>query len=282
MFEIRPFPGAFINTWESSYKRFTFGLAEVLDSNKSEGNIFLTPSGRTSLNFIQYFSYLPLMCKSKNKSIKIFADSKVLALMQKIGSLPEGSYTEQDDIFKVLFENSQQIKEKNEIFEWVKAIPREAPVEMNDKLEEIFITYLGEMFNNSLDHGNASFVVGSKYYKNVKQTYTFTVYDTGVGIPTNVKTFLNKDIKDSEAIEWALQAGHSTVKSPLVPRGAGFNLLLSFAENNKGAIRICSGKGVFMYTPSLGKRFYDLEKPFVGTVFEMDIMADPNHTYILK
>ena len=98
-----------------------------------------------------------------------------------------------------------------------------------------------------------------------------------------MKNFLeNNTITDCKAVEWALGAGHSTAKESEIPRGAGFNLLHSFAENNNGEIRILSGNCLYIYNPKTGRKYYDLKESMVGTLFEMDIVCDPNHKYILK
>lgn len=264
----------------SSYEKFLKILNSIL-VDKTIGCLQLDLQKRTALIFIQYFSYIPIICKSKNIKIPIYIDEKTSFLMQKrINSLPNGEYKNKD-IFDDLINNTNLVKSKAEVLEWVRKITEEAPVEMDDNLQEIFSTYIGEIFNNGLEHSKTSYVVGSKYSKRTEKIYTFSIYDTGIGIPENVRNYLKKKINDDEALKWALKPGHSTARDSQIPRGAGFNLLHSFAEHNNGEIRILTGHVLYIYNPKDGRKFHLLNNEMIGTLFEMDIVFDPKHKYIL-
>ena len=92
-------------------------------------------------------------------------------------------------------------------------------------------------------------------------------------------------MSDLAAFKWAMKRGHSTANRSgymQVPRGLGLGLLQNFAKTNNGAIRICSGSVLYTYNPQKGDRYYGLQHEFKGTLFEMDIIADNHHRYILK
>lgn len=264
-----------------SYNRFV-SLVNLLINDKKIDELNLNLTKRTSLNFIQYLSYLPIILQKFDRKISIIADKKTIYLMQqRTNSLDFGDY-ENKDISNGLIKNTKLVKSPDEVLDWVKKIADEAPVFMDARLQSIFVMYIGEIFNNGLEHSEADYVVGSKYSKRREKIYTFSIYDTGKGIPSNVRGFLKTNIPDCKAIKWALEAGHSTAKQSGIPRGAGFNLLHSFAENNNGEIRILSGSGLYIFNPKVGKKYHPLNEEMIGTLFEMDIVCDPNHRYILK
>ena len=265
-----------------SYNKYVSLVNMIINDTELE-ELYLNLEKRTSLLFIQYLSYLPIICKSFNRNLAIYANEKTLYLMQqRINSLDTGDFSNAD-ITNELLNNTKIVSTEDEILEWVSKIATEAPVFMDDRLQNIFTTYIGEIFHNCHEHASAKYVVGSKYSKRSGKIYTFSIYDTGKGIPENVRLFQNNiELDDRKAIEWALGAGHSTAKNQSIPRGAGFNLLHSFAENNNGEIRILSGKCLYIYNSKTGRSFYELKENMVGTLFEMDIVCDPNHRYILK
>ena len=66
-----------------------------------------------------------------------------------------------------------------------------------------------------------------------------------------------------------------------IPRGLGLELLRSFAKLNQGAIRICSDNVLYINDHN-GDKYHLMEEKFIGTLFEMDIIADNDHRYIIK
>ena len=57
-------------------------------------------------------------------------------------------------------------------------------------------------------------------------------------------------------------------------------MLKNFANANEGTIRISSGNVLYIYKNSQ-ENYYELNHTFVGTLFEMDIIADNDRRYIL-
>lgn len=190
------------------------------------------------------------------------------------------TYYSKHDYAPVFMKCANQIIKDFDVFRTVTEITRNAPIRMNQKLSAIFISKVGEMFNNALEHSDGT-VLGAKYFKFQKNTYCFSCCDTGVGIPNKVMAS-NEDITDSvEAFKWAMKDGNSTAFGG-VPRGLGLGLLKNFAKANAGTIRICSGNVLYIYNQNQIEKYQRLKYAFQGTLFEMDIIADNDHEYIIR
>ena len=275
----------------TSYKRLAKLHQEIVNINDDHILLELNIEKRTGLTFVFCLSLLPLLAKNKGKELEIVANEKLIKLMSKIGAIEhsDGIIPNKSNIASNLMDKTRIIKTSDDIFKLVPEITKEAPVQMNEKLTEIFTSKIGEMYNNSIEHSGAKYVVGGKYYKYQKNLYCFSCYDTGTGIPQKVMKYMfdsyGKRLKQKEAFKWALERGNSTANSatsiPKIPRGLGLGLLKNFASLNGGAIRICSGKILYVYDKD-GEEYYELDNEFIGTLFEMDIVADNKRKYIIK
>lgn len=276
---------SFISGSPSSYQRIAKIHMELKNAKDSEIiNIKVDIEKRIGLPLLFYISTLPFIAEKYNKSVKIFCNDKMISLFKRAGYIDKNTNNIYitTNITDILKGTAKIIKEKEDIFNIVTDITSEAPVQMSEKLSEIFISKVGEMFNNADEHSDAEYIIGAKYFKNQKYKYCFSCYDTGIGIPSKVKLFKNFD-SDIKALEWAMKRGNTTAnRDSLIPRGLGLGLLHSFAKANDGTIRICSGKALYVYNKSKGERYYPLEYNFEGTLFEMDIIADNDHRYIIE
>jgi len=159
------------------------------------------------------------------------------------------------------------------------------PIKFNarSRLLEDIVSRVGEILNNALEHSGAELIYIGKYRKS-RRRYCFACYDPGVGIPNKVREYFmqrggSDQLTDKKALEWAIKSGNSTVSDHLYPRGAGLSLLQNFVESNHGQITICTGKALYSYlykesTKNCDGVFKELKIPFVGTLFEMDFVAD--------
>jgi hypothetical protein len=254
--------------------------------------IFQMDKKRTGLTFAFCLSLLPFIAKACGKKIVITYNQKLLHCMKKIGCIDVISNT---NIIQELTDERRIIRDVGTISKLVAEIVETVPVNMNDKLHEKFTSKIGEMFNNSLEHAGAKYTVGAAYFKNnQKSLYCFSCYDTGIGIPEKVMQYhratSNKELSQEEAFRWAMQKGKSTANMPnqaqLIPRGLGMELLKSFAEKNEGTIKICSGNVLYAYSKKKSEqyreRYHLLKNKFFGTLFEMDIVKDDKHQYIIS
>ncbi|MCD3218530.1 hypothetical protein GP484_01525 [Mammaliicoccus sciuri] len=99
-----------------------------------------------------------------------------------------------------------------------------------------------DILNNVSDHANIDTCgIFGQYILSKKQFY-ISISDFGVGIPYNVKHYLNNNFDDLESLKWAMVEGNSTRSTPK-NRGAGLHFLLSnIVQNNCGTLRIFSNR----------------------------------------
>ena len=263
---------------KSSYDRFAKLQNEILDF-KGSIKIVLDIKNRLGFTFVFLAACIPFL--TSDEKVTINCNEKCFSLFKKINVIPNCvEYSPDEDYAPYLLDKTSRITEDEDIFKTVTEITKEAPVEMSSELSAIFISKAGEMFNNALEHSQG-IVLGCKYFKNQKNTYCFSCYDTGVGIPNKVMKVNSKISTSLDAFKWAMVDGNSTAGDD-IPRGLGLGLLKSFAKANDGIIRICSGNILYIFGCKDGEKYYELNNSFVGTLFEMDIIADNDHKYILK
>lgn len=262
-----------------SYDRFAKIQNDILNSKDSEIKIVLDIKNRLGFTFVFLVACLPFL--AKNKHIVINCNDKCFSLFKKLNVIPDDvEYHPKENYVPYILDKTNRISEANDIFNTVTEITKEAPVKMSSELSSLFISKAGEMFNNALEHSHGT-VLGCKYFKNQKNTYCFSCYDTGIGIPNNVIKANPEITTTLDAFKWAMVDGNSTVVGG-IPRGLGLGLLKSFAKANDGIIRICSGNILYIFGCKDGEKYYVLNNTFKGTLFEMDIVADNDHKYILK
>ena len=251
--------------------------------------IIVDVDGRVGQTFLFFLCTLPFIGEKYGKTLIIRCNQRFITLLKRVGFIDTLSadmeiIPNETDLTPFLKSSAKIITTPESIFSLVTTITKEAPVEMSDELSALFISKVGEMFNNATEHSVAGHVIGAKYFRNQKYTYCFSCYDTGVGIPEKVIAAIDKGFTHKEAFMWAIKKGNSTANriETRIPRGLGLDLLHSFAKANDGAIRICSGKVLYTYNKRDGAKYHELEIPFEGTLYEMDIIADNNYKYILK
>ncbi len=233
--------------------------------------------GRT---FIFLLGCMIPLANAHGKTARMFVDAPILKQLQHLDIIDYFSNPE------TKMQRFRRLKTQTDVFQLVPEIINEAPITMSDGLEEEMVTIVGEMYNNALEHSGAEFIMGGKYFKGADaqhNRFCFSCYDTGQGIPANIRNFLKKDadaFPDEETVKWAIQRGNTTL--PGTSRGLGLDFLIKLAKINAGAIRICSGHTLFEYSYTKGPQYYKLHHNFLGTLFEMDIIADKANLYGIK
>lgn len=161
-------------------------------------------------------------------------------------------------------------------------VMKKAPVYLTLDLQDIISSKLLEIFFNSIEHSSSQYPIFScGHWRPHHDTLTFSIYDLGVGIPHNVRTFLNNpQIKDVDCIKLAVQNGFSTAEVNY-SRGLGLGELIDFVKLNKGTMTLCSGKGHYSIDNSANVHYNELNAPLSGTLFTIDIKADNDHIYTL-
>lgn len=268
-----------------AFNHIAFLQEQIRESKDSEVVIRMANAGRTGLTFVFLIGCLPLYAEKFNKKLRLLVTPKVYRLLSRINvvdyyqtsTLTNDSYPiDQNSLLKQ--PAFKKIQTPSDIIAFVNTIQMEAPIHLTEEAQELLTSRIAEVYMNALEHSSANIVLGGKYFKFQKNKYCFSCYDDGIGIPMKVNAFFldngKSGVSDKEAVEWALQKGHSTSENNEIPRGVGLDLLRSFAKSNKAAIRLCSGKVLYSLTSS-GKEGYSLlEHSFDGTLFEMDLFSD--------
>lgn len=160
-------------------------------------------------------------------------------------------------------------------------VMQKAPVYLASAVEDIIFSKLLEIFLNSFEHSSSQYPIFScGYWRQHHSTLTFSIYDLGVGIPHNVRKFLDKDIEDTACIQMAIKDGFSTAKVNY-SRGLGLGVLIDFVKLNKGTMTLCSGKGHYSVDSKANVHYNGLSSSLLGTLFTIDIKADNEHIYTI-
>lgn len=278
---------------KASFDGFCTVQNEIINNNATEVELRLKLTQPFGLSFAFLIGCLPLMADSKGKILRTTLDHAIYTKLKRINIIDYYNYANNmsENLTKKPLKCFRKISNKTDIFTLVKEISDEAPIDMNEKLAGIFVSRLGEMYLNALEHSEAKYTIGAKFFNERKDKYCFCCYDTGIGIPSSVNKYRTSNgeiiLSDVDAVKWALKQGHSTKQAipnsfeATVPRGVGLSLLNSFAKANQGTIQICTGKALYIYDKN-GEHYYYLDKEFMGTFFQMEIIADNDYTYILE
>jgi len=139
-----------------------------------------------------------------------------------------------------------------------------------------------ELFENARTHGRCDHIFTcGQYYPNKKPAKVdFTIVDLGKTIKFNVNDYLKKDIEGYEAIDWAMQYGHTT-KTGNISGGLGLNLIKEFITLNNGKFQVVSSNGYWEFRKGVIKKV-SLERPFLGTIVNLEFNLDDSNKYQLK
>ena len=149
-----------------------------------------------------------------------------------------------------------------------------APIRLSQDLRDRLISKFTEIFSNAFEHGKSKIGIFCCGFINDTNNFSFSVYDAGIGICTNVNTYLKENKSCDKALEWAFDRTHSTLNGIVdYPRGAGLNLLESFVKANGGRIDL-SSQGAYGRIDLNSRNFYNLTCPIIGTIFSLSIKAD--------
>lgn len=88
-----------------------------------------------------------------------------------------------------------------------------APVNLGMDLRNQFVSKIAEIFSNSFEHGKSDIGVFCCGFINSSNNFSFSVYDAGVGICTNVNRYLPSPLSSEKALEWAFDKTHSTLNT---------------------------------------------------------------------
>lgn len=177
---------------------------------------------------------------------------------------------------------SIDMEDDSSIIEYIDNILELAPIRLTDQGREVLFKNIYEIFNNSVDHSRANHgVYACGHWMPKKKYLSFSVYDTGIGIPALIKEKIDNTLSSESALQWALKRGNST-KQLLrgIPRGLGLSDLQEFIRLNDGALNIFSNDIYYQYKNEIS--FEHLPFPTMGTFIGITIIADYDHIYTIK
>lgn len=168
------------------------------------------------------------------------------------------------------------------IMGYIDNILKLAPVKLTGTAEGVLFKNIYEIFINSTEHSGAQKgVYACGHWMPKQKILVFSVYDTGIGIPTHVKSNINPSFSSDDAVKWALVKGNSTKQlDDGTPRGLGLSDLKNFIELNSGSFTIVSNDVYYSYNKTITCSY--LEKPIIGTMVSFTIRNDEDHIYFAQ
>ena len=155
------------------------------------------------------------------------------------------------------------------------------PEMSEDLLKEVRRAFF-EVFGNIFCHSQSPIggLVCGQVYPNSKEIQ-IVFYDIGVGIAGRIREVQRSINSDTEAIEWALRRGTSTLSNSGESRGLGLSLLRQFLFVNGGILNIYANKGAVAEIKS--KRICSiLPRNLRGTLIDMRIMIRNDVKYVFS
>lgn len=175
---------------------------------------------------------------------------------------------------------SQLLKER------IEKIIDECPKSLGDTEKGVLFSILGEIFNNARDHSGLHLNKNTKIYycgnwNSHNNQYIMSIYDTGVGIRSNVSKYLNdKDMNDAQALSWAFGDGNSTQNTidKDFSRGIGLNSLERLVTVNNGTLYVGSGNAICVLRDGK-KSIKTIKTPLYGTIYVLAIEVNEKRRF---
>ncbi len=241
--------------------------------------------------FLPIIGSLPEVGKKYNKEIDIdissINDYKLKSYMASSGFI---NYLNPEIAIDLSNSNAINFKKfipnkcsDEEIYNYIQNILTLAPIGMDEEVTSEFLSKLYELFDNAFTHSKTKIGVFScGHFLPNKEKLFFSIYDVGIGIPVNVKNYLNdKNLSSSDALKWAIQKGNSTVENRDYARGLGLDFLKDIVRLNKGQMRIYSNDSMCKITGDFDE-YETIESELIGTIISLIINADHESIYIMK
>lgn len=157
-------------------------------------------------------------------------------------------------------------------------------VDVSKGLREAIVSRVCEAYTNVFEHSKSPVGLCScgQHFPKIHQL-KLTLVDFGVGIPSNVRLFLQRtrnlrpeELRTETCLEWAFERGTSTQPGG---RGLGLDLLASFVKLNAGEMQIFSHEGHAVVNKE-GVAFSEVSEYFEGTLVNILLRCDEQHYYL--
>lgn len=155
-------------------------------------------------------------------------------------------------------------------------------VNVSDRLRDLIVGRVCEAFENAFEHAQSQvgvFTCG-QHFPN-KKLLCLTVVDFGIGIPANVRAFVQRStIPAHAAMQWAFKP-ETTTKPNGVGRGIGLDLLKRFVQMNNGRMEVYShdGNAVIAGAPNGPpvESYQTRSRWFEGTLINIRLICDDSY-----
>jgi hypothetical protein len=148
-------------------------------------------------------------------------------------------------------------------------------VKTDDDIKNQIVCTVLEIYSNAFEHGRSEigvFSCGQRYPG--LNLLKLTAIDFGVGIPPNVRQFLQKPtMRTEDALRWAFQFGKTT-RQNAIPGGTGLDMLRSFIKEKKGKIEIYSHDGYVLISETQ-ELYSSAPTYFDGTLMNITLRCEP-------
>jgi len=153
-------------------------------------------------------------------------------------------------------------------------------VHVSDKLRSVIVGRVWEIYANAFEHGKTpTGVFSCGQHLSGDGCIKLAVLDFGVGIPSHVRRFLERQhMTAADTLEWAFQRGHTT-DAKGVSRGLGLDIVKDFVRLNDGQLEIYSHEGYASISQN-SEVYENRTIHFPGTFFNITLKRDEKH-YIL-
>lgn len=143
---------------------------------------------------------------------------------------------------------------------------------ISSRLLKEFRRSLNEVAGNTYNHAESTcgFITCGQFFPR-EHIIRFTMVDTGIGFSAHIKKNTNIQLRDHDAIKWAL-TGNNTGRpiSEGTSGGLGLKQIKNFIIKNSGEMHIISRNGFYMLSHSK-EQFYSFYPLFPGTVVSLCI-----------
>lgn len=232
--------------------------------------------------FMAFIGGLIPLCHSCNKILKyrLKTNTQLYTYFQRSGLYEYMTKPNRTYINKYAIPFSEIHMDEDSIIDYINKILELAPIILSDSAQGYLFKNIYEIFSNSSDHSEAhNGVFACGHWMPQKKYLAFSVYDTGIGIPTLIKKKINYQLTSSQALKWALETGNSTKQlNDGTPRGLGLSDLLEFIGLNEGALYILSNDVYYRYDNGT-ETFFELKTPIIGTLISVIIISDNDYIY---
>lgn len=153
-------------------------------------------------------------------------------------------------------------------------------ISVSDGLADAIMGQIWELFTNAFEHSRSPIgVISCGQHLPKCRQLLLTIADFGVGIPSNVSSYLGKACSHDEAMRMAFSRGFTTTNSA-VPRGMGLDLVKDFVQKANGCLELFSYGG-YARVDTSGESYENIGPIFAGTLVQIRLSCD-DRFYLLS